>query len=267
MFQFEFHKINIYYLLIIFSLIPSSGFALQLGYDSGNCAEGNKCIRSGMIGSNDEVWKSSDAYFENWNDYNYFNEFDNPKKFNDSNWFEAGFFTETGHGNLVKPNQFIKNTKAAFMWHDPDGKPDGLTGPNEAYFRYVFELNADRGASDALATINVDDDYEFYFNGHLIEKNEDNGHADLVQEKISFYKYLNPIGMNVIAIHAVDGGWADPRDRLYERVLFDAVIFDITEPPLTALIIFGFVLLLTQKRLRKNDKVLIPCRGTSVLEG
>jgi len=126
------------------------------------------------------------------------------------------------------------NTSADHIWHDPESKSDGSTGSNEAFFRLKFNLEfpTEVGtpiAGVGIARISVDDDYELYINGELVLENKDNGFADVVN-KIDFTPYLRN-GENILAIHAVDGGWDEPRDRLYERVLFDAYIYSITHVP------------------------------------
>lgn len=237
-----------FFVLIFFTTTPTQ--AALLPYDGGSC-EVTMCIRSGMLGENGETWRSSAIYpppaavtrpADNWNTIS----------FDDSAWREAGEFGITGDDNSVTPSDSIPDTSASFMWHDPNGTPDGLTGPIEAYFRYVFDFTSTRGVFTAIANIQVDDDYIFYINGAEVFANQDGGNAEIV-DTIDFTNWLVSNDTEfVIAIHAVDGGWSNPSDRLFERVLFDATIVDVEEPPLVFLMMFGFTMLL---RYKKHSKI------------
>jgi len=61
---------------------------------------------------------------------------------------------------------------------------------------------------------------------HATFANRDNGFAGVV-DRVDFTRFLRN-GRNVFAIHAVDGGWDDPRDRLNESVLFDATLAPVS---------------------------------------
>ena len=74
----------------------------------------------------------------------------------------------------------------------------------------------------------MDDDYELYVNGVLAFANTDGGNSEIV-DQVDIAPHLRD-GENVIAIHAVDGGWSFPFDWAFEDVLFDATIA-ITAPP------------------------------------
>ena len=155
-------------------------------------------------------WKSSASLSTGWEMIT----------FDDSSWNSV----RSPYPSPVAPSTLIPGTNAQHMWHDPTASSDGLNGANVAYFRYSFNyIQAPNGASPiATATINVDDDYSFYVNGSLVFENHDNGFAHIV-DTIDFSPYLQN-GKNVIAIHAVDGGWSGPYNRLFERVTFDATI-------------------------------------------
>ena len=154
------------------------------------------------------TWKSSDTVPEGWETL----------EFDDSSWAfaRAPYFSPTDPGDL------IPGTSAQHMWHDPDGTSNGENGPIEAFFRLTFNIQPGSLPLSAQAQISVDDDYEFYVNGNLVKENKDGGFADQV-DVVDFSTELRN-GKNVLAIHAVDGGWDNPRDRQFERVLFDATI-------------------------------------------
>lgn len=132
--------------------------------------------------------------------------------------------------------------QARYMWL---GNTDGTLGPNEIFLRVAFSLAGFPvgQALNALMKIQVDDDYDFYVNGHEVYLNNDQGFADRVQE-ISFGNYLIAGQTNVIAIHAVDGGWGNPSDRSFQDVLVDGRISDqavvtVAEPASLALTLLG----------------------------
>lgn len=155
-------------------------------------------------------WRSSATFQEGWQ----------APDFDDSAWATA----RSPYPSLAPPTDLIPDTTAEFVWHDPDGFSDGTTGPNTAFLRVTFDLDlqAANAPIQAIASVSVDDDYDFYVNGELLLENHDNGFADVV-DSIDFSHALKD-GTNVIAIQAVDGGWDNPRDRGFERVLLEARI-------------------------------------------
>ncbi|PTN10006.1 C13 family peptidase [Nitrosomonas aestuarii] len=158
------------------------------------------------------VWRSNDVVFPGWETV----------AFSDDNWP----FARSPYPSSAHPTDLVPGTNASFMWHDPAATSDGTKGSDVAFFRFSFNLDLRPGtvlsAGAGTARISADDDYEFYVNGQLVFENKDNGFADKV-DTVDFSSHLQD-GQNVFAIHAVDGGWGSPFDRLYERVLFDAAI-------------------------------------------
>jgi hypothetical protein len=99
----------------------------------------------------------------------------------------------------------------------------------------------------------VDDDYELYVNGVLAFANRDGGNSEIV-DQVDIAPHLRD-GENVIAIHAVDGGWSFPFDWAFEDVLFDATI-EISAPPEADTLIGG-----------QGADVLIAGDGNDLLNG
>lgn len=171
-------------------------------------------------------WLSSDTFQDRWQTVG----------FDDTRWESA----RSPYPNPTDETTLIPDTKAEFMWYDPYRTSDGTTGSNEAFFRFSFNLTLDDSLPlVAQAFVNADDDYEFYVNGDLVAFNKDGGYADVV-DFVDFRSSLIN-GTNVFAIHAVDGGWYNPRDRLYERVLFDGVITTVSEPATLLLMLSGLL--------------------------
>jgi hypothetical protein len=180
----------------------------------------------------DSSWKSSNTFVQGWEQ----------TSFNDTAWSaaRAPYPTPSEFG----PNVVIPGTSAQPIWHDPAGTSDGTTGDNEVFLRKSFTLSM---ASDSLpllgqALINVDDDYDFFVNGQLAFSNHDQG-TSLVSDFVDFGHFLRN-GENVFAIHAVDGAWGHPADRIYERVILDARIATVTiapvpEPEIYAMLLAG----------------------------
>ena len=155
-------------------------------------------------------WKSTDTIDED--------SIDNWKlvDFNDSAWSP----TPATYPNPKEPGEIISGTSAEHMWHGTS--TTGTDGPIEAFFRYSFDIRPEHFRLIGKAQISVDDDYELYVNGTLVFENKDGGFAEVVNT-VDLTPYLQE-GKNVFAIHAVDGGWDNRRNRLYERVLLDATI-------------------------------------------
>jgi len=145
--------------------------------------------------------------------------------FDDSAWAEA----RAPYPSPTQPSSLIPGSNAEHMWHDPAHSSDGTNGSVQALFRKTFYLNLTGESRPYVgkAKISVDDDYDLYVNGDLVFQNHDNGNADVV-DVVDLTPNLQN-GKNVIAIHAVDGGWDNPRDRIYERVLFDAKIHPLSD--------------------------------------
>lgn len=155
--------------------------------------------------------------------------------FNDSGWSAA----RGSYPSPTSPTTLIPGTTAQHIWHDPSATSNGKSGPNEAFFRYTFDLNIQRDSFPLIgqSLVSVDDDYDLFVNGNLVYENHDGGNADVV-DFVDFTSSLRN-GENVIAIRAVDGGWDDVRDRLYERVLFDGSVTGVAAVPIpSALLLF-----------------------------
>lgn len=167
------------------------------------------------------LWRSNDRSVPGWESVD----------FDDSGWLMA----RAPYPNPASPTSLMPGTNAQHMWYDPSRTSNGANGVTSAFFRRTFYVNQLPNSRPPVATalISVDDDYNLYVNGNLVFQNHDNGFAQVV-DAVNFSTYLRN-GKNVIAIQAVDGGWAAPRDRIFERVLFDATI----QPQADLLIISG----------------------------
>jgi hypothetical protein len=174
-----------------------------------------------------ENWRSSDTPTKGWETLS----------FDDSGWS----FARSPYPGPTDPTALIPGTSAQFIWHDPAGTSNGGTGPIEAFFRFTFDLEIQPDSLPLVgqALINVDDDYNLFINGNLVFQNHDNGFSDLV-DFVDFTSFLRN-GPNVIAIHAVDGGWSYPKDRINERVLFDGQIRTVPALGAFSMILIGFL--------------------------
>lgn len=128
--------------------------------------------------------------------------------------------------------------QADYMWL---GSADGTGGPDHIFMRTAFSLPA-WALFNAEVRLQVDDDFAFFVNGVEVLLNNDGGYADRVY-RLNIGSYLHA-GENVFAIEAVDGGWSNPRDRSYQDVLLDAVIWNgpivsVPEPATLALAFLG----------------------------
>jgi hypothetical protein len=175
----------------------------------------------------DGSWRTSDTPTAGWETLT----------FNDSGWD----FARSPYPNPTDPTTLIPDTSAQHIWHDPAGISNGGSGPVEAFFRFTFDLDIQLDSLPLVgqALISVDDDYDLFVNGILIFQNHDGGFADVV-DFIDFTSSLRN-GSNVIAIHAVDGGWSRPRDRTYERVLFDGLVTTVPAPNILSLLFLGLL--------------------------
>jgi hypothetical protein len=135
---------------------------------------------------------------------------------------EEAIYPPTTHMNFVP--------EPHYMWL---GDPSGYGPPDQIFMRLIVDLplRASGTPYSALATINVDDDYEFFVNGVLINNTNDHSssRADMTDR---FFVELQG-GDNVIAIHAVDGTWLQPGPLVVQRVMMDVQI--IPEPASLAL--------------------------------
>jgi len=129
--------------------------------------------------------------------------------------------------------------------------PDGTSGPNEAWFRYTFNLAITPDALPLLgqALVIADDDFEFFVNGIkynfgrstlLADNRRSNGHP---MPLLADFTSLLRNGDNVFAIHAADGSLIAPYDRGYEFVFFDGRIATVPEPGSVLLLLSGVVLM------------------------
>jgi hypothetical protein len=175
-------------------------------------------------------------------------------EYDDSGWAAA----RVPYPNPRPPEDFIPAascgpgctpTQAQFMWHDPAGTSDGATGVTNAYFRKEFFLpvGSDTLPLQAIARIQVDDDFQFFVNGNSVYLNADQGNAGNVYT-LDFSQYLLQNASNVIAIHAVDGGWPNGYPRGYEDVLMDARIRTVDESGGMALLGLALVGLTATRR-------------------
>ena len=163
----------------------------------------------------DAGWKSTDSPSEGWQAAN----------FDDSTWTGA----YAPYPNKITPDRIIAGTNAELIWHyqSPD-RPDGESGPDEAWFRKTFTLPIGPDAViSAKVTASADDDFDLYLNGALIISDSDGVSwtgpftADISSRLTA--------GKNVFAVHA--------RDTFgkHEWMLLDATIEyqdQTTEPPL-----------------------------------
>lgn len=188
----------------------------------------------------DSTWRSTSAAPVDWTAVN----------FDDSAWDHA----YAPYPNAVTTPADIAGgaTDAQLMWDWPGpGLPDGTNGPNEAWFRYTFNLALTPDALPLLAQalIIADDEFEFFVNGTKY----DFGRSTALDDNLRGNGQPNPLladftsllrnGTNVLAIHAADGSLADPRDRLNEYVFFDGRIVTVPEPGTAALTLLGVLLM------------------------
>ncbi len=123
----------------------------------------------------------------------------------------------------IPATNIIPDTSASFIWHDPQHNSNGSTGPVEAFFRREFVLDLTKGGIvSAVAKIHADDDCEFFVNGQQVLL-DDSGSASGIADVVDLEPWLHD-GVNLFAIHAVDGSWNDPRNLLGESLLFEARI-------------------------------------------
>lgn len=182
------------------------------------------------------TWRSTDTAPPGWNAVG----------FDDSAWRHA---YAPYPNNLTTPADIEGGPSAArLMWDWPGtGAPNGRNGPNEAWFRYAFNLaiGPDSLPLLAQALVIADDEFEFFVNGikydfgrstALDQNMRSNGQP---LPLLADFTSLLHNGANVLAIHAANGSLAAPGGRAYEYVFFDGRIASVPEPGTVALLLFG----------------------------
>lgn len=155
--------------------------------------------------------------------------------------------------NVTTPDDIAgEPSNAELMWHWPGlVEPNGENGPNEAWFRYTFNLALTPSSFPlvAQALIIADDEFELFINGVLYSFGQstalDNNLRPNGQPNPLFVDFGSMLvnGTNVLAIHAADGSLAAPRERSYEYVYFEGSIVTVPEPGSTPLILFGLLVM------------------------
>lgn len=186
------------------------------------------------------AWRSTDVATAGWTTIG----------FDDSAWAQARAPYPNG---TTTPQDIADGPSAAqLMWHFPGtDTPTGMNGPNEAWFRYSFDLALTPDALPliAQALIIADDDFELYVNGVLysfagptaLDANKRPNGQPL--PLLVDFGHLLQNGANVLAIHAADGALGNPSDRLNEYVYFEGSITSIPEPGSAALLLFGMLIM------------------------
>lgn len=198
----------------------------------------------------DSSWRSSSSAPAGWE----------APGFDDSGWSQA---YAPYPNSVTTPADIAGGPSAAeLMWHwTGTAAPDGRSGPNQAWFRYTFDLNITPSSLPLLARalIIADDEFEFFVNGTLY----DFGKSTALDDNMRGNGQPNPLladfsdllvdGTNVLAIHAADGSLANPGNRAFEYVYFEGRIETIPEPGSVALLLSGFLLMAASaKRLRRQ---------------
>lgn len=188
----------------------------------------------------DSTWRSTNTVSGDWTAVN----------FDDSAWRHA----YASYPNPVTTPADIAGgpTAAQLMWDWPGpGVPESTNGPNQAWFRYTFDLARTPDALPLLAQafIIADDELELFVNGTKY----DFGRSTLLADNKRPNGQPNPLladfttllrdGTNVLAIHAADNSLADPRSRSYEYVFFAGRIVTVPEPGSVLLLLSGVVLM------------------------
>lgn len=151
------------------------------------------------------------------------------------------------------------------MWHWPGpGTPDPRGGPNEAWFRYTFDLELTPSALPlfAQALIIADDEFELFINGQrynfgrstaLDDNMRPNGQPRPLLVDITASMLRN--GTNVFAIHAADNSLASPADLLYQYVYFEGRIMTVPEPGTIMLLLLALLGMAAHaRRARQNGR-------------
>jgi len=182
-----------------------------------------------QITSGDE-WRSTDTLVSGWQTLGV----------DDTSWAQAR--GDYPFVSSAPPQTYIPGTSATYMWHDPNDSSNGANGPNEAFFRYTFELNLTASSLPILgqAFIDADDDFEFFVNGVSVFLDDSGGFTHGPSHFVDFTTHLQN-GQNVFGIHAVDGKWIYPQDWGHEWALIDARISSVPEPSTIALLGLGLL--------------------------
>lgn len=132
----------------------------------------------------DTNWKANNVFQPGWTNF----------LFDDSNWRSA----HAVYSGLASA------TGARIIWDHPDPtitNPGDPRLPNEAWFRYSFQLEAP--VISAVMDFLVNDELDIYINNTLVVNDRSNGST--VLEDIDVAHFLG-IGNNTIAVYAFDGG-------------------------------------------------------------
>lgn len=197
------------------------------------------------------AWRSTDMAPSDWNTV----------LFDDSAWRHA---YAPYPNNKTRPADIVNGATAAqLMWDWPGpGVPDGRNGPNEAWFRYSFDVAFGPDSLPLLAQAYViaDDDFELFVNGvkynfagpTALDKNKRLN--DQPMPLLADFTRLLRDGTNVLAIHAANGSLAAPSGLLNEYVFFDGKVVTVPEPGTMALLLFGTVCMTaTLRRARRRE--------------
>lgn len=186
----------------------------------------------------DSTWRSSSSAPAGWAD----------PAFDDSTWRHA---YAPYPNSITTPADIAGQPSAAeLMWDwNKEGQPNGRTGPNEAWFRYTFDLQLSSSSLPLLAQalIIADDEFEFFVNGKKYDFGQSTALSDHLRSNgqpdplLADFSALLRNGKNVLAIHAADGSLAAPRDRFFEYVYFEGRIVTVPEPGSMALVLLGFL--------------------------
>lgn len=175
--------------------------------------------------------------------------------FDDSAWAHA---YAPYPNNATTPFDIVQEpTSAQLMWHwTSTDVPTGRNGPNEAWFRYTFNLDLTPSSLPLLgqALVIADDDFELFINGTKYNFGKSTALGDNTrpngQPRPLFADFGNLLqnGTNVFAIHAADYSLTDPSNSVYEYAFFDAEIRTVPEPTSAALILSGLLVMITLAR-------------------
>lgn len=157
--------------------------------------------------------------------------------FDDSSWINA----YAPYPNVYTPESItLPGTTAEYMWYWNDSSaPNGLTGPNVAYFRYNFNLGneVDLWSLIGQGYVAADDNFEFYVNGTQVFSSNPSINDINPAHFVDFSNHLIN-GDNVLAIKAEDTVGA------YEWAFFDGFIKSpesVPEPGTIVLLCLGML--------------------------